>query len=180
MKLFFDILPIIFFFICYKFFGLMVATKVTIAISLLQLLLTRLISGKVQQMSVISFFIVSILGGATLFFDNEIFIKWKPTAVYWVLSGAFFISHYMNKTLAQRFGEKAIDLPTRSWRLLNLSWGLFFLLMGALNLYVVYNFATSVWVNFKLFGTLALTIVFVIGQSIYMTKYTAISSNKLE
>jgi intracellular septation protein len=180
MKLFFDIFPIVCFFICYKFFGLMLATKVTIGISLLQVLLTRIISGKLQQMTLVSFLTVTLLGGATLIFDNEIFIKWKPTVVYWLLSLGFLLTHYLDKTLAQRIGEKAIELPVKNWRLLNLSWCLFFLFMGALNLYVVYNFATSVWVNFKLFGTLALTVIFVIAQSIYMTKHAAISQNKLE
>lgn len=159
---------------------MMIATKVTIAISLLQVLLTKIISGKVQKMTIVSFLTVALLGSATLIFENEIFIKWKPTVVYWVLSLGFLITHYMNKTLAQRIGENAIQLPLKSWRLLNISWCVFFIFMGAMNLYVVYNFATNVWVNFKLFGTLALTVVFVIAQSIYMTKHAAIPQNKLE
>jgi intracellular septation protein len=178
MKLILDALPIIFFFICYKFFGLMTATKVTIAVAIIQILLTRIIVGKFEKMTIISALCITILGGATLFFDNEIFIKWKPTAVYWASAVAFLVTHFLDKTLAERIAGHAVDLPVKSWRALNISWCVFFVLMGIANLYVVYNFATNVWVNFKLFGTLGLTVLFVIGQSIYMSKQHAAVSKK--
>ena len=158
----------------------MIATQVMIVISLLQVLYSRIVLGKFQKMSVISFLVISFLGGATLIFNNEIFIKWKPTAVYWVLALGFLLTQYLEKTLAQRAGEKTLELPVKNWRLLNFTWGIFFLFMGFANLYVVYNFATDVWVNFKLFGTLVLTLIFVLAQSIYIAKHAVISSNKLE
>jgi len=172
LKLLLDFLPIGLFFIAYKYFNLMVATQVAIAASLAQLIWLRVSTGKYQKVNLISFLSILILGGATLLLKNDIFVKWKPTAVYWALASALLFSQlFTNKPLLQRFGENSIKLPTRIWRQLNLVWCIFFILLGIINLYVVYNFSTSAWVNFKLFGTLGLTILFVILQSLYMARH---------
>lgn len=150
----------------------MIATAVAIAISLLQLVWLRLATGKFERISVISFLSILILGGATLLFKDDIYVKWKPTAVYWLLSIILLFSQiFSKKTLMQRFGEKNINLPERIWRQLNLSWFAFFLAMGIANLYVVYNFDNDAWVNFKLFGTLGITLLFIIFQSLFMAKH---------
>ena len=122
-----------------------------------------------------SFLSILILGGATLLLKNEIFVKWKPTVVYWALAIALLGSQlFSTKPLLQRLGEGSILLPERIWRHLNTMWWIFFLLLGLTNLYVVYNFSTTAWVNFKLFGTLGLTLLFVVLQSIYMAKHAKI------
>lgn len=150
----------------------MVATQVAIAASLAQLIWLKVSTGKYQKVNLISFLSILILGGATLLLKNDIFVKWKPTAVYWALAVALLFSQlFTQKPLLQRLGETSIQLPTRIWRQLNLAWFGFFAVLGVINLYVVYNFSTSAWVNFKLFGTLGLTILFVILQSLYVAKH---------
>jgi intracellular septation protein len=173
IKILLDFLPIALFFIAYKFFNLMVATQVAMVASLLQLIWLRVSTGKIHKVTLISFLSILVLGGATLLLKDDIFIKWKPTAVYWALSIAFLFSQlFSKKPIIQRFGEKSVHLPDRIWRQLNLTWCAFFSAMGFANLYVVYNFNTAVWVNFKLFGTLGLTIVFILAQSVYMAKHS--------
>lgn len=173
IKLLLDFLPIALFFAAYKFFNLMVATQVAIAASLFQLIWLRITTGKIQKVNLVSFLSILILGSATLLLKNDIFVKWKPTVVYWSLAIGLLISQVIGaKPIIQRLGESSVKLPDRIWRQLNLGWGSFFLCLGVVNLYVVYNFSTTVWVNFKLFGTLGLTIVFILLQSLYMAKHT--------
>ncbi len=176
-KLLLDFLPIVLFFVAYKYFNLMIATEVAIIASLVQLIWLHIATGKIQKINLISFLSILILGGATLLLKNEIFVKWKPTVVYWALAIALFCSHiFGSKTLLQRLGEGSVNLPSKIWSQLNLSWSSFFLVLGMANLYVVYNFSTSAWVNFKLFGTLGLTILFIVLQSIYMAKHIKVNN----
>lgn len=178
IKLLLDFLPIALFFAAYKFFNLMVATEVAIAASLIQLIWSRIATGKIQKINLISFLSILILGSATLLLKNDIFVKWKPTVVYWALALSMLISQMISKKpIIQRLGEASIKLPDGVWRKLNLGWSSFFIILGMINLYVVYNFSTATWVNFKLFGTLGLTLVFIILQSIYMAKHTQMSGN---
>lgn len=177
IKILLDFLPIALFFVAFKFFNLMIATQVAIVASLIQLLLLRLSTGKFQKVSLISFFSILVLGGATLLLKDDIFIKWKPTAVYWLLSLALLFSQiFSSKPIIQRLAEKSVSLPDRIWRQLNITWFIFFAAMGIANLYVVYNFDTAVWVNFKLFGTLGLTLAFILVQSLYMAKHSQTQS----
>jgi len=172
MKLLLDFLPIALFFAAYKFFNLMVATQVAIVASLLQLIYLRIRTGKIEKVHLVSFLSITLLGGATLLLKDDIFIKWKPTAVYWLLASALIFSQmFGKKPLMQRLGEGSVSLPDKIWRQLNLTWFGFFFVMGLANLYVVYNFDTSFWVNFKLFGTLGITVVFIVLQSIFMAKH---------
>lgn len=179
MKLLFDFFPIIFFFVFYKFFGIYVATSVAILASFAQLLFYWLKHRRFELTHVATFALIVLLGGATLFFKNAMFIKWKPTAIYWVLALAFLISHFVGKkTIIQKMLDKKLDLPSNIWRHLNLSWIIFFTLVGMVNLYVVYHYSTDTWVNFKLFGVLGLTILFGLLQSLYMSKYLENKSDK--
>lgn len=177
IKVLLDFLPIALFFIAFKYFNLMIATQVAIVASLVQLLWLRFTSGKFQKVNLISFLSILILGGATLLLKDDIFVKWKPTAVYWLLGAALLFSQIFSaKPLLQRLGEKSVNMPERVWRSLNMTWAIFFISMGFLNLYVIYNFDTAFWVNFKLFGTLGLTVVFIAAQSLYMAKHVQTQS----
>lgn len=177
MKLLFDFLPILLFFIAYKIYGIYTATAIAIAASLLQVTIYRLKHKRFETMHVITFFSILILGGATLFLHNEIFIKWKPSILYWILALLFLGTSLLNKKpLIQRLMNGAIDLPQPVWQRLNISWSLFFLILGVANLFVVYHYDTNTWVNFKLFGTLGLTLLFVIIQSLYMAKHADIKT----
>lgn len=179
MKLLFDFFPILLFFLAYKLGDIYIATLSAIAASLLQVVWLRWKQGCFEKMSLITFFSLSILGGATVFFQNEIFIKWKPTVVYWLLALSFLASQWLgNKPLLQRLAEGNVQLPAIIWLRLNWSWVIFFAVMGVLNLYVVQHFDTNTWVNFKLFGTLGLTFIFIVLQGFYMMRHHLPQENK--
>lgn len=172
MKFLADLFPIILFFIVYKFAGIYAATGAAILASVIQVAYSYFVSKKVDSMQWITLAIITVLGGATLLFHNELFIKWKPTAIEWAFALVFLLSQWVGKKpLTQRLLENNMQLPANLWQRLNLSWVAFFALMGLLNVYVLYHFSTNVWVNFKLFGMLGFTVVFVVWQAYYISKY---------
>ena len=172
MKLLFDFFPIVLFFICYKLFSIYTATAVAMVASVVQVIFYRLKYQRYEKMHLISLGIIVVLGGATLFFHNPWFIKWKPTGIYWLSSLLFIGSNYIGKKpLIQKMMDGNISLPTKIWRRLNLAWGVFFIVMGTLNLYVAYNFSTDFWVNFKLFGGAGFTLLFIFIQAIYLARH---------
>lgn len=172
MKLLFDFFPIVLFFLGYKFYGIYVATTVMIIASLLQTGAFWFKHRRFELTHVVTLVLVIMLGAATLLFHNELFIKWKPTAIYWVFALLFLGSQVIgSKPLLERLMGSKITLPKSVWYRLNLSWVIFFVLMGGINLYVAYKFNTDIWVNFKLFGALGGTLIFGILQSLYMAKY---------
>lgn len=172
MKLLFDFFPIALFFLTYKLYGIYVATIVIIVSSLLQTGAFWLKHRRIELTHGITLILVLIFGAATLAFHNEMFIKWKPTAIYWVFALLFCGSQIIGtKSLLERLMGDKITLPNYIWQRLNLSWAAFFIGMGGLNLYVAYHYSTNIWVDFKLFGTLGGTVTFVILQSLYMGKY---------
>lgn len=117
------------------------------------------------------------MGTFTLIFHKAIFIKWKPTIVYWIFAVVLLGSNFIRKhSLIHRMLKEKIELPSKIWSRLNLSWTLFFLLLGILNLVVVYHYDTNTWVNFKLFGTLGLMLVFILGQAFYIRRSFAIKN----
>lgn len=181
MKILFDFLPILLFFVAFKYQGIYVATGVAIAVSTIQVTGYWLKYRRVETMHIVTLVLIGVLGGATLGLHNELFIKWKPTAVNWAFAVIFWASRYIgSKSLIERMLADNIELPAPVWQRLNTSWVIFFLTMGLLNLYVIYHFDTNTWVNFKLFGLMGLTIVFVIIQAIYMSKYINTEQQKKE
>lgn len=169
MKLLFDFLPILAFFIAYKFFGIYIATGVAIAISLLQVIGYWLKYRQVSSLQLMSLGIIIIFGGATLLLHDELIIKWKPTVLYWLLAIVFLGSQlFSDKPFVQQLMESNITLNKTEWTGLNISWIIFFAVMGIVNIYVAYHFSTDAWVNFKLFGLLGLTTLFIIGQAVYL------------
>jgi intracellular septation protein len=171
MKLLFDLFPIVLFFAAYKFYDLFVATGVAMVAVIVQMVVLWCRRKKPDMMNWIAFGMILILGGATLFFRNEMFIKWKPTAVYGILGLIFLGSHWFTpKLVVQRLMEGHMSLSKKMWTVLNIAWVAFFFTMGILNLIVVYCCDTSTWVNFKLFGTTILTFGFLIGQAIWLSR----------
>lgn len=172
MKLLFDFFPILVFFICYKLFGIYVATAVAMAASLFQVIFYRLKTQKYEKMHLISLGLIMVLGGATLFFHNPWFIKWKPTGLYWLAAIVFISSAFIGKRpIIQKMMDGNISLPKKIWGRLNLAWATFFFAMGSLNLYVAYFYNTDTWVNFKLFGGAGLTLLFIFLQAIYLSRH---------
>ncbi len=171
MKLLFDFFPVLLFVIAYKLSNIFVATGVTIIAVLCQVLYFWLKNKRLEVMHLFSLVIIVFLGGATLLFHNELFIKWKPTALNWFLALVFLGSHLVGrKPMIQMLIGSQIQLKPAIWKRLSYSWVVFFILMGFANLWVVYNFNTDVWVNFKLFGVIGLTLVFVFLQALFLTR----------
>lgn len=172
MKLLFDYFPILCFFIAYKLYGVYVATAVTMSACILQNAIYWLKNRRFEKLHIITLWSVLILGGLTLIFHKAIFIQWKPSIIYWIFACMLLFSQFFAKKtlLARLLGDK-IAVPEKIWDQLNIAWSLFFIFLGLLNVYVIYHYSMSAWVNFKLFGTLGLTLLFVIGQAIYMSRH---------
>ena len=123
-------------------------------------------------MHLITLALMSVFGGITIALEDPFYIKWKTTILEWVFALVFLGSQvFGKKNLVERMMGAAVRAPDSVWRTLNYACVVFFAAMGFLNLYVIYNFDDSTWVNFKTFGLLGLTIVFVILQSIYVTRH---------
>lgn len=172
MKFLADLFPVILFFAAYQLSDIYTATGVAIAASLIQVTYSHFRHSKVETMHWVTLGLLSVFGGLTLILHDPMFIKWKPTVVNWLFAAAFIGSGlFMERSLIQRMMDHAITLPKEIWNRLNLAWSAFFLLSGALNLYVAFNFSEETWVNFKLFGLMGLTLVFVVLQGFYLAKY---------
>ncbi|WP_367605663.1 septation protein A [Legionella sp. W05-934-2] len=172
MKLLFDFFPIILFFLTYKLYGIYAATGIAVIASFIQVALFRIKYNRFDTMQLVSLAIIALLGGATLYLQNPWFIKWKPTGIYWLASIVFFFSSLFNTTpLIKKMMGSNIKLKDGIWLRLNYAWGVFFLLMGALNLYIAFYYSTDTWVNFKLFGGLGLTLLFVFIQALWLTRH---------
>ena len=173
MKLLFDLFPVILFFAAFKGTNdIFLATGVAIVATFMQIAWVWFKHRKIEPMLWISLGVIVVFGGATLIFQNETFIKWKPTVLYWLfasllLGGRIFLKRNLIKTL---IGDK-LEMPEIAWHKLYLSWVGFFIAMGFVNLFVAYSFATDTWVNFKLFGGMGLTLVFVLIQGMMLSKY---------
>jgi intracellular septation protein len=172
MKFLFDLFPVVLFFAAFKLFDIYVATAVAIAATVLQVGWLKLRGRRVDVMLWASLAIIVVFGGATLLLQDETFIKWKPTVLYWlfgaVLAGGVLL---FRKNLIRALLSEQMKLPEPIWARLNWTWVGFFAFMGAANLYVAYNYSTDLWVNFKLFGGIGLMLGFVIVQSLVLARY---------
>ncbi|WP_043005227.1 septation protein A [Comamonas testosteroni] len=172
MKLLIDFFPIILFFVAFKVWGIYTATAVAIVATVAQIAYLRFKTGKIEPMQWMSLGVIVLFGGATLLAHDDNFIKWKPTVLYWLMGGALLIGQLVfKKNLLRSVMGAQLQLPDAIWLKLNWAWTAFFAAMGALNIWVAYNFDTDTWVNFKLFGGMGLMVVFVIAQAIYMSRY---------
>jgi len=151
---------------------IMLATALAILATVGQIAYLLLRRRKVDGMLWVSLAIITVFGGATIYFHNETFIKWKPTVLYWAFGAALIISQmFFGKNLIRLMMQKQLVLPDPVWQKLNFSWAGFFAVMGLINLYVAYTFSTAFWVNFKLFGFTGLMLGFVVAQSLFLSKY---------
>jgi len=196
-KFLFDLFPVIIFFVAYKLGdtypeatrqllstiglpqptgindkpGIYLATFIAIIASVLQIVWVKLRGQKVETMLWVSLGIIVVFGGATLWLHDESFIKWKPTVLYWVFAGAIFGAALFGRNVIRGLMNAQMELPDLAWSRLNLSWGAFFAVMGLVNLWVAFNYSTDAWVNFKLFGSMGLMLVFVVAQGMMLSKY---------
>jgi intracellular septation protein len=201
MKLFFDFLPIILFFGAFKYAEgredwaarfatehlggivsggtvgpneapVLLATVVVIVATLAQIGVLLARGRKVDLMLWVSLGLVLVLGGATIWFHSDAFIKWKPSVLYWIMGLAFWVSRAVfRKNLLQTLMGDQLHLPAAVWQRLNFAWIAFFALMGLANIYVAYAFSTETWVNFKVFGLIGLMLLFTLAQGLYLSRH---------
>ena len=201
MKFFLDFLPIILFFGVFKFAEghedaaarfatdhlgfavsggmvaaseapVLLATAVVIIATLVQITLTLLARRRVDTMLWVTFALVGVLGGATIWFHNPTFIKWKPSGVYWAMAIALWASQALfDRNVLQALVGDQLQLPRPIWQRLNIAWVAFFVLMGILNLYVAYAYSTSTWATFKVFGLTGIMLVFMVAQGFYVSRH---------
>ena len=142
----------------------------------LQLGYERWREGAVSRRTLAIFWVAALAGGATLLFQNELFIKWKPTLVNWLFCGALLGSQWLGGraggrgNLLQLMLGGQVQLPPEVWRTLCLGWSAGFFLAGALNLLVAYGFSTDFWVAYKLVGGFAITLAYVLITVVYLAR----------
>ena len=173
-KLLFDLFPLILFFLAFRYADIYVATAVAIAAGIAQFVWLKVTGKTIEATHWINLSVIVVFGGATLLFQNDAFIKWKPTVLYWLFAVILLVSHLaFNRNLMQKLMGGQVQLPAPIWSRLNVAWSCFFLVSGALNLYVAFSgqFTESQWVNFKVFGLMALLLLFVIAQSIWLGRH---------
>lgn len=206
MKFLFDFFPVLLFFLAYKFFGAMppalietlnhipfielsqaepkdailFATLVIILATLAQNILHYLVYKRFERMHLISLGILLAFGSLTLILKDSTFIQWKVTVFNWLFALVFIGSQYVGnrKTLVERMMSSAMQVPAQIWTKVNWMWAAFFVFIGVLNLIVAYNFSEAVWVDFKMFGILGLTLVFVIAQAFYLQRHVIETSKE--
>ncbi len=187
MKLLFDFFPLLLFFGAFKLYGIYVATAVAMAASFMQVSLHWLRHRKFETTHIITLAAITLFGGLTLIFQNPVFVKWKPTIVNWIFAVILLGSQFFTRKPAiQYLMGSQIELPAPVWRKVNLSWALFFVVLGILNLYVAFYFRldldeqsrTELWVNFKVFWLMGLTFLFVIVQMAFLYKYITTEDNE--
>lgn len=176
MKFLFDLFPIILFFVAFKLGDIYTATIVAMIATIGQILWVYYRHRKIDAMQWISLVMIVVFGSLTIFLHDKTFIQLKPTALYWLFSGALFISaQFFQKNWIQLLMGKQVTLKEKSahsvWHQLNMAWAAFFFVMGALNLYIAFEFSEETWVNFKLFGSTGLLLLFIIIQGVWLSKH---------
>ncbi len=185
MKQFIDFIPLILFFIVYKLDprtidlaghsfelgGIFSATAVLIASSVLVYGTLLVVQRKLEKGQWLTLVACLLFGGMTLAFHSETFLKWKAPVVNWLFAAGFAASHFIgNKVLIQRMMGHAVSLPQPIWIRLNIAWIAFFIFSGCANLFVAFTFH-DIWVDFKVFGSLGMTLLFLVAQGIYLARH---------
>ncbi|HIF54174.1 MAG: septation protein A [Methylococcales bacterium] len=172
MKKLLEFIPVILFFITFKLYDIYTATAVVIVATTLQVIFTWFKYKKVEAMQLITLGLILVMGGATLYLQDEQFIKWKLTIIEWLFGISFLGSQFLGKkTFVERMMGASLELPSLVWKRLNLMWATFFISVGFINIYVMRHYNTDDWVTFKTFGVPGLMVVFIFVQMIFIYKY---------
>ena len=187
MKALFDFLPLILFFAANKFYDIYVATAVLIAATYMQVGFFYLKNKRLEKMHIIMLIAVTVFGGLTIGLRDPLFLKWKVSIINWVFSAVVLVSTLMNKSVIKAMMGGQISMPDNIWKRLSFAWAVFFLVIGFINIYVAFYYQLDApeevrldtWVNFKVFGMLGLTLVFVVIQTVFIAKYVEPESIEL-
>lgn len=186
MKALFDFFPLLLFFAAFKLYDIYVATAIAIVATFIQVGYVWLKYRRFEPTHIVTLVVISVFGGLTLFLRDDSFIMWKPSVVNWIFAAVVLGSTLIKRSVIKLLMGKQLDLPEPVWHWLSISWGLFFLAMGFLNMYVAFYYQIDMpeevrretWVNFKVFWMLGLTLLFSIAQMFFIARY--IDPEKLE
>jgi intracellular septation protein len=173
MQILAEYLPLILFFVAFKLHDIYVATGVAIVASVLSIAFAWSKTKHVTPMQWISLFVIVVFGGATIFLKDERFIKLKPSVLYLCAAAAlavgklWFKEDWLSKVLAQA----QLTLPASVWTTLTWAWVGFFCFLAALNFYVAQHYALDTWVTFKVWGLMALLLVFIVLNGLFLARY---------
>lgn len=169
-----DYLPLIIFFIVYKFSSapdpLIPATLYLLASSFIALIIAYILTRKIAKMPLISAIILGIFGGLTLFSGNDLFIKIKPTLINLFFATILFYGYFTKRPLIKHLFGEGLKMEDVAWLTLSLRWGIFFVFLAILNEVIWRGFSTDFWVNFKMFGVFPISMIFTISQVPFMMK----------
>ncbi len=172
MKQLFEFIPLLVFFALYKLYDIYVATAALMVVTLLQMAFIWFRHGKLEKMHWVTLVLILVFGGFTLLLHDDAFIKWKVTVINLLFAGALLISQWgFNKPLIKQMLGKELQLPDLIWRRVNLAWAGFFALCAGLNTYIAFHLPQEVWVNFKVFGLLGMTLVFTLLTVFYLYRH---------
>ena len=164
LKLLIELGPLVAFFLVYSRAGIYWATGVLMVATVMSLVASRAIFGRLLAMPVVTAVLVVVFGGLTFWLDDPRFIKIKPTIINLLFAGVLIGGLITRRPLLKMLFGEAFNLTEEGWRKLSVRWTLFFLVLAALNEVVWRNFSEAAWVNFKVFGILPLTLVFAMAQ----------------
>ena len=148
-----------------------VATACFMIATIISLTISRIKFGKLPVMPLVSGVVVFVFGGLTLYLQDDTFIKMKPTIVNVMFGSVLLIGLLFGKSLLGYVFDSVFQLNDEGWRILTLRWGLFFFVLALINEVVWRNFSTDMWVNFKVFGVMPLTMIFGAFQMPLLTRY---------
>jgi intracellular septation protein len=171
IKLFVEFGPLVVFLVTYKYSDILLATKLMILVTILCLFFSYLIDKKISIPLLLSAFILIVLGSITIFTGHSGYIKMKPTIVYLIFSLALHIAAIKNKPLMRDILGSVVNLQHNHWLILSKRFAYYFLAMAVINEIVWRNFSTNLWVNFKVFGALPITVVFVACQAPFIMRH---------
>lgn len=175
MRLLYDFVPVLLFFIVFQKYGIYVATVVGIVATVLQVFIHFLVKKSVEGQQMLTLVVFVVFGGLTLYFHNPLFVKWKPTVIFWIMAVVFLVSQFVGtRPLVQRMMETSLQnasLRPAVWYRLNVIWAVFFALLGGINLLVAFNFSTAAWVGFKLYGVSGLLLLFCLFQAVFLARH---------
>jgi intracellular septation protein len=168
--------PVVVFGVTYYIHGIYAATAALMISMVVLLIVDFAWQKRIPTMHGVSALLVFVFGAATLILHNQRFIEWKPTVLFWLISLAFLGSFWIGKrTLTEQLLGAALGAPVvigqRQWRRLNALSVVFYALLGGLNLLVAFNASERTWVNFKLFGLTAATVIFAALQLAWLARH---------
>jgi intracellular septation protein len=171
LKLALDFAPLVAFFVAYKVGGVYWATGIIIALTVLSLIIGYVMTSQIAKFPLFSGILITVMGGLTLYLQNDVFVKMKPTVANIIFAAILGGGLLTNRMFLKDLLGSAIVLPKAAWRSLTWRWVIFFLLLAGLNEYVWRTMSEATWVNFKVFGLMGLTMLFALANAPFMAKH---------